>query len=823
MVEDLPAGEGGHHPHHISSSSFTNELEPDVPRDVVDEGARRNTHSSAWLLLFAHVVPLSIVKFADFITDAIVIHQLYVQAGISWIIGTFAVAYSVFSSFIVMVGSAFCADVRALSPWQAAIGMVLSCFHLHLPFIGTLSIFGASGTVDSAKYHLFSLLKLLSGSLQSTVLAIITGAAYLRAVNEDANSRTLALFASSLALSFLSMVYGFYGACAACTSYTSKVRGRTGLFVALCVAINLFWVIYVFSLSIVTAPIFTCLSLSVLALASIVQLVAIFKTPHGAVLSLAAFPPYAVIDYLVIDDFRCYERPTYMKGPTWWDKRGFPVIRRVILAVVGVSAFIARPEDHPTRISIIALFVSDLIASLKLFSILERPNETCEGDTKISLIETSNLPRVVSLESDLVWIIQCRQKASARKDLYLADMLIGVALQKPTTESDLSELITFTRDLLNSEFLTKKDNVRIAHMLGAVEQYKPWEKKSHSILLTKLKRVVGQQVHADFTAPTAVLGELEGQFVHPMRAIPLGKCLSNSVWADAKFQGNNTASRQAADWALSKDADRCDFFVSHAWADEKKQPGAKIRLLRNFLFLDYMIATLFVSCGLVAAYLASLGIGISTVVHSFPWYWPCTSVLIFAVASMIWIKLSTLGVLPSRYSPWAFSPTTLWLDKCCVLQESPETIHAGVTSFHRFLSKCDGMIAFVSDTYFSRLWCVYELAVFCKMHDNPEEGLLILSLDWTHRFLHFSSDKTKLTAKEISFFEDFSCLMVSCSKPADRAFVLNAIREQWGSEDEFDKYVREVLPGIMMRSKAKFYKQSAIVMAQVFDLSFGGT
>mmetsp|Transcript_22332 Transcript_22332/g.53511 ORF Transcript_22332/g.53511 Transcript_22332/m.53511 type:complete len:231 (+) Transcript_22332:724-1416(+) len=72
--------------------------------------------------------------------------------------------------------------------------------------------------------------------------------------------------------------------------------------------------------------------------------------------------------------------------------------------------------------------------------------------------------------------------------------------------------------------------------------------------------------------------------------------------------------------------------------------------------------------------------------------------------------------MPCAWRPWAWSPRTIWLDKCCIKQSPPEMVLAGVASFGIFLADCDNMVAFISPTYFSRLWCVYELATFCRMH-----------------------------------------------------------------------------------------------------------
>jgi hypothetical protein len=45
------------------------------------------------------------------------------------------------------------------------------------------------------------------------------------------------------------------------------------------------------------------------------------------------------------------------------------------------------------------------------------------------------------------------------------------------------------------------------------------------------------------------------------------------------------------------------------------------------------------------------------------------------VATLLgWVVLSVASVIPSRLAPWASSSTLLWVDKCCINQESPETI-----------------------------------------------------------------------------------------------------------------------------------------------------
>ena len=52
------------------------------------------------------------------------------------------------------------------------------------------------------------------------------------------------------------------------------------------------------------------------------------------------------------------------------------------------------------------------------------------------------------------------------------------------------------------------------------------------------------------------------------------------------------------------------------------------------------------------------------------------------VATLLgWVVLSVASVVPSRHAPWASSRTLLWIDKCCINQETPETIKVGRTHY----------------------------------------------------------------------------------------------------------------------------------------------
>ena len=125
--------------------------------------------------------------------------------------------------------------------------------------------------------------------------------------------------------------------------------------------------------------------------------------------------------------------------------------------------------------------------------------------------------------------------------------------------------------------------------------------------------------------------------------------------------------------------------------------------------------------------------------------------------------------------------------------------------------------------------CVYEMATFCRDYkefnalDRLKDDLLLLSLEWPGSLslarLCFSTD---LTDEELDPLVNFKCRNARCFKPMDRAVVLAAIRRDWGSETAFDKFVREVLPGVLRESKKRYSTQLSRLAGRSFNLAFGG-
>ena len=79
----------------------------------------------------------------------------------------------------------------------------------------------------------------------------------------------------------------------------------------------------------------------------------------------------------------------------------------------------------------------------------------------------------------------------------------------------------------------------------------------------------------------------------------------------------------------------------------------------------------------------------------------------------------------------------------------------------------------------------------------------------------------ELTGAEAEMIAGFSCLKAQCYKPSDRAMLLRKIREQWGSEQEFDRFVQTELVRVIAESKAVYQGQLRANAAQSFEYVFG--
>ena len=296
---------------------------------------------------------------------------------------------------------------------------------------------------------------------------------------------------------------------------------------------------------------------------------------------------------------------------------------------------------------------------------------------------------------------------------------------------------------------------------------------------------------------------------------------------------------QRPSYTASHDATRCSYFVSHLASQDSQR---KTAALQDFLCVHPFLAQLTVVLCLIAVFLVPLGGAIQSKLPTFPVWSLALAVLCLLAMAFLWVLFSKAGLVPKRLRPWSFAPYTLWLEQCCINNALAEVRAAGLSCMGRYLSQCDEMIAFVDESYFRDLRCVYELSSFCKLHEGSR--LLLLSLEWPGVLSPFKS--AALTPEESAWLSNFRCSRARCAVPAERQIIMSAVcaharvrtcafvhvptrmqpnqvRKVWGSEAALDAFVREKLPAVLEESKQRYSHQFTTVLTHALDTMFGGT
>ena len=185
----------------------------------------------------AHVLPVGLIQLTDFASDIMVIVQIATTAGgagADWIVCAVAVGLSLLVAWV------YLAIADDLSSREKLIGCVLACANLHVLYVGTRyisALYEGRPSQDAAGlYSLFVVLKMFETGIESVVLGMVTAGAFVRTL--VFGGAGLALFASSLALSLLSMAYGFFGQVADLHEEEVAHR-RPAVFV--CILVHLCW------------------------------------------------------------------------------------------------------------------------------------------------------------------------------------------------------------------------------------------------------------------------------------------------------------------------------------------------------------------------------------------------------------------------------------------------------------------------------------------------------------------------------------------------------------------------------------------------------
>ncbi len=306
-----------------------------------------------------------------------------------------------------------------------------------------------------------------------------------------------------------------------------------------------------------------------------------------------------------------------------------------------------------------------------------------------------------------------------------------------------------------------------------------------------------------------------------MRALPLAHAANIWLWKDA--------CGSAATYNLTIPAHTCNTFVSHSWSDNF---FLKASMLRGHLFLleyDFYHLTLW---SIVFLQLIPVGFIVQAFTSvdenttGMSWWIPL--VISMGLCALLILRAHLSGiVLPTRLGPWPAASQEcmgVWLDKCCIDQTSNATKQKGISHIGDYLQNCDTMTVMLGKSYFTRLWTTFELATFCKLHKDAgdlHEKLIFLSLQWNWTFRPLWLVKhVELSQWEQYQLLSYSCLDAQCYMPKDRAFVLATIRSLWGSEENFDQFVRTEMMEILRKGKERFVRRPISIVTGALDMLF---
>jgi len=296
------------------------------------------------------------------------------------------------------------------------------------------------------------------------------------------------------------------------------------------------------------------------------------------------------------------------------------------------------------------------------------------------------------------------------------------------------------------------------------------------------------------------------------------------------------------DW--SEPAQGYDYFLSHAWRTSGWLKYFSLLLYSSHLFLLILMLVL---ASLVYAICMLDLLPTFGYVRLVALDWTCLeSELNPGCPTGPWVigggflaVVSGLFIAPHLPS-FCASSDVCFVDAACIHQADPEKKQAGIDAIAGFLSKSRQLRILWSPPYFSRLWCVFEIAAYRKV--NPRGGLalapmfvertvllivfgafIMAGFFWivdannydprvkgvcvainplillVHLLRSNACDKTTL----LQDLERFDLESVHCSLEADREFVMAAIDHWYGSPKAFTEYVRGPLRQELLNSATK--------------------
>ena len=287
-------------------------------------------------------------------------------------------------------------------------------------------------------------------------------------------------------------------------------------------------------------------------------------------------------------------------------------------------------------------------------------------------------------------------------------------------------------------------------------------------------------------------------------------------------------------WQTSIKVDHFDVFISHTWLT-----AGRWKILCLLLDSSWPIMLLGWTLAVLAAIPSHL------VDFSFPMtlVYSCTS-LDFEGTCSSHLFAHYLGLVGTLIGLLA-APYLRCCDKMCFLDvvsinQTEEEKEVGIYAIGGFLAVSAELIILWDRPYFSRLWCIFELAAFRKCNPQgkitlkplfvetcvavglvfiylqkfmnwafhtigwPDTLSLVLRLIATLAFTHYFRELLYTRCQLINDLRNFELTHVNCGSDFDRDFIYAGIEAWYGSSASFTEYVRGPLADELAKPFSKF-------------------
>jgi hypothetical protein len=158
---------------------------------------------------------------------------------------------------------------------------------------------------------------------------------------------------------------------------------------------------------------------------------------------------------------------------------------------------------------------------------------------------------------------------------------------------------------------------------------------------------------------------------------------------------------------------------------------------------------------------------------------------------------SAFSTLPALASPLRGSPAHfVWIDVACYNQHRFECIAADMAAVVRSIGTVG--IAMVNATPFSRLWCLWE--ILCA--HIAETGIVVFEANGSAYDIGYLARV---------FMDEFKSVeQAETTLPEDCEQILNAMVSTFGSTREADRYLRELVLGMLSKDSDKPWKRKTV-------------